>query len=214
MGFNILDFLLPRETKFFDYMIAQVDCFVEEASIFRDLVYNMNTLKDTEIKDKLMAIKDCEVRGDGIELKIIDELNKTFITPLDREDIHTLAFNIDRAIDILNSISRKIEIYRITALPDNVLKFADLILNIGKYMNKLMVELKNNNPIDVVHTRMHTIENEADELFHLCIAELFSAKYEPVDIIRFKEVYEHLESVVDAVDYVGKLVRGIKVKQG
>jgi uncharacterized protein Yka (UPF0111/DUF47 family) len=81
-------------------------------------------------------------------------------------------------------------------------------------MGTLMKQLEAKQSIEDVQFKMHALENEADELFHVCMAELFSATYDSVDIIRFKEVFEHLESVVDSVDYVGKLVRGIKVKQG
>ena len=214
MGFNILDLLLPRETKFFTYMIQQVECFIEAAAVFKDLITNLETLRETEIKQKIHEIKEFELKGDCIEYKIIDELNKTFITPLDREDIHTLAINIDRSTDILNSISRKIEIYKIKNVPANVIKFADIICEISKKMKTILTQLKDKEKIDEVQARMHALENEADELFHICMEELFSQQYEPVDIIRYKEIYEHLESVVDSADYIGKLVRGIKVKQG
>ena len=140
-------------------------------------------------------------------------LNKTFITPIDREDIHTLAINVDRALDILNSISRKIEIYQIRNVPANVWKFADIIVKIAAEMNNAVRQLKTHKSIGEVATRMHELEIEADELFHVSMAELFKEK-DPIHIIKFKEVYEHLESVVDAIDYVGKLIRGIKVKQG
>jgi uncharacterized protein len=214
MGFNIFDLLLPRETKFFDHMIQHVDCFCEATIAFKELVYHMEDLKGDELKKKIMIINDCEARGDDIERKIIDELNATFITPIDREDIHTLAVHIDNAIDILNSITSKIEIYQIRKLPINVCKFADIVLRMSDMLKTLMHELKGKRNILSISAEMHKAENEADDLFHRCLAELFSNKTDPVDIIKFKEVYEHLESVVDSVDYIGKLVRGVIVKQG
>jgi uncharacterized protein len=214
MGFNIFDLLLPRETKFFDHLIQHVDCFCEAASAFKELVYHMEDLKGDEVKKKIMLINDCEARGDTIERKIIDELNATFITPLDREDIHTLAVHIDNAIDILNSITSKIEIYQIQRLPTNVCKFADIVVRMSEMLKRLMKELKGKRNIEAISANMHKTENEADDLFHRCLADLFSTKTDPVDIIKFKEVYEHLESVVDSVDFIGKLVRGIIVKQG
>jgi len=108
MGLNIFDLLLPRETKFFGYMDQQAQFLVKGAHIFQDLVNNIQNLSEEQIKAKLTEIKDCESKGDKVERQIIDELGKTFITPIDREDIHTLAINVDRALDILNSISRKV----------------------------------------------------------------------------------------------------------
>ncbi len=214
MGFNILDLFLPRETKFFTYMNDQVECFCEAALVFKEMVYHIEELNDDEIRKKWMVIKDCELRGDNIERRIIDELEKTFITPIDREDIHNLAINIDRTIDILNSITRKMEVYQLRKLPSNVCKFADIIVTMGQLMRQLISNLKDKTNIDEIQSRMHGLENDTDDLFHNCMAELFKDDYNPVDIIRLKEVYEHLESVTDAVDYVGKMVRGIKVKQG
>jgi hypothetical protein len=214
MGFNIFDLLLPRETKFFDYMDQQAEFLVKGAHIFHDLVKNIQNLSEEQIKARLTEIKDCESKGDKVERQIIDELGKTFITPIDREDIHTLAINVDRALDILNSISRKVEIYHIRQVPPNVCAFAEIIVKISEQMIPLINQLKKKTSIDVAAAEMHALENEADELFHVSMAELFSDQNNPIDIIKFKEFYEHLESVVDAIDYVGKLIRGIKVKLG
>jgi hypothetical protein len=213
MGFNIFDLLLPRETKFFTYMEQQVGFLQKGCSTFKELVGKIETLSEDAIKKELLVIKDCEQSGDVVERTIIEELNKTFITPIDREDIHTLAINVDRALDILNSISRKIEIYQIRQVPANVWKFADIIVKIAAEMNNAVSALKTHKTIKTVAIHMHELEIEADELFHVSMAELFKEK-DPIHIIKFKEVYEHLENVVDAIDYVGKLIRGIKVKQG
>jgi uncharacterized protein len=215
MSFNILDLLLPRETKFFTYMDQQAEFLDMGAVIFQELVVNIQSLSQEKIKEKLIKIKECETRGDEVEHQIINSLNKTFITPLDREDIHLLAYNIDRAMDILNSISRKVEIYNIREVPVNVCKFADIIVKINKQMGIAVKHLRKKDGVDEVVALMHELENEADELFHSSMAELFRGdKNHSVTIIKFKEFYEHLENVVDAIDYVGKLVRGIKVKQG
>ena len=214
MGFNIFDLLLPRETKFFAFMHHQVEYLMKGATTFKDLVENIETLSETDIREKIATIKECESLGDAKEREIFDALSKTFITPIDREDIHTLTINVDRALDILNSISRKIEIYNIRKVPSNVRAFADIIVKITGELDILIVRLQNKKAMSEVIHKMHDLEKEADELFHASMAELFSGNENPVHIIKFKEFYEHLESVVDAVDYVGKLVRGIKVKLG
>ena len=213
MGFNLFDLLLPRETKFFKYMDQQVEYLVKGCTTFKDLVSKIETLSEDAIRKELLVIKDCESNGDLVERTIIEELHKTFITPIDREDIHTLAINVDRALDILNSISRKIEIYNIRQVPANVWKFADIIVKIALKMGEVVSMLKTRKSIEEAVHDMHGLENEADELFHVSMAELFNEK-DPIHIIKFKEMYEHLESVVDAIDYVGKIIRGIRVKQG
>jgi uncharacterized protein Yka (UPF0111/DUF47 family) len=122
--------------------------------------------------------------------------------------------NIDRAIDILNSISRKFDIYNIREVPANVCTFAGIIVEISRQMEIALALLQRKDDPGEAVGGMRGLENRADELFHASMEELFSGKNDTVRIIKFKEIYEHLETVVDAVDYVGKLLRGIKVKQG
>lgn len=214
MGLNILDLLLPRETKFFDYMEQQVTCLNKAIAVFNKLVHNITSMTENDIEARLEEIKDLERKGDKLEVQIFAELNKTFITPIDREDIHLLSINIDRAFDILNSISRKVGIYNIREVPPNVCEFSILIERIGEHMDVLVKQLRKKNYSEDIMTKMHDIENEADELFRKSMAGLFSEQNSSIHIIKFKEFYEHLESAVDAIDYVGKLIRHIKVKMG
>lgn len=214
MKFNILDLLLPRETKFFDHMQRQIDFLIQSADVYRTILVNLESLSETELKAKLAEIKDLEVKGDDVEHQIIDDLHKTFITPFDREDIHTMATNIDRAQDILNNVAQKIDIYHIRKVPQNVCNFADIIVEISAASRVLMTDLKNKNNIDPIVQKLHELENRADYLFHISIAELFAGQYNPIDIIRFKELYERMEKVVDCIDYLGKFARGIMVKLG
>lgn len=213
MAFNLLDLLLPRETKFYTFLNRQAGALVKGSSTFYELVTNISRFTEAEIKEKLKAIKECETEGDRIEVEIFEALNATFVTPIDREDIHTLALNMDRALDILNSISRKIEIYNIREVPSKVCDFARIILDASQQMRILIDHLERKESVAEVAVRLHKMENEADELFHASMAELFTDSSSPVFIIKFKEFYEHLESVVDVIDYVGKIIRGIQVKQ-
>ncbi|MBF0117776.1 MAG: DUF47 family protein [Desulfobacterales bacterium] len=214
MGFNILDLLLPRETKFFDYMLKEAEIFLDGCRIFQQLINKIEELSEDEIKKMVWEVKQKELEGDRLERTIIDELNKTFITPLDREDIHLIVTNLDKSLDILNSLSRKLQIYKIRKVPPNVSKFVFIIVNITEQMISCLKFLETKKEVLSCIENMHVLENEADELFHRSMAELFLKEEDTLHILKFKEVYEQLESVVDSVDYIGKLVRGIKVKQG
>jgi predicted phosphate transport protein (TIGR00153 family) len=212
MRFNLLDLLLPRETKFYTYLEEEAEQLITGCTMFRELLINLPALSESTIKERLFAINECEQKGDVIERRIIDELHKTFITPIDREDIHLMTINIDKSLDILNSISRKVEIYRVRKVPSNVCKFADIIVEIATELRALLDALRRKAKIDDIVQRMHGLENKADDLFH--IGMLFTEQYSPIDVIKYKEVYEHLENIVDSIDYIGKLVRGIMVKLG
>ncbi|MBM4084468.1 MAG: DUF47 family protein, partial [Planctomycetes bacterium] len=181
---------------------------------FHDLIAHLDALPEEEVKKRLAEIKDCELKGDEVETRIIDELSSTFITPLDREDIHLMAINIDRCLDIVNTISSKMDAYGIRKVPANVRNFVDIIVEISGQLQPLVAALSAKSDVSDIAERMHGLENRADYLFQLSMAELFREETNPIKIIKFKEVYEHLEAVVDAVDYIGKIVRGVMVKHG
>jgi predicted phosphate transport protein (TIGR00153 family) len=214
MRFSILDILLPRETKFYTLLCQQAYVLKEGCRAFAALVTAIDSLSEEDIKKRLHEINEIEQKGDNLEHQIIEELHKTFITPLDREDIHIIAINIDKCLDVLNSIAKKIEIYKIRTLPGNVSKFTDIIMEIVGEVENLMAGLKTKKNINATIGKMHALENKADYLFHMSVADLFSSENNPVYIIKFKEIYEHLEEIVDSIDFVGKLVRGVMVKVG
>lgn len=214
MRFNIFDLLLPRETQFYVYMRDLAAVLVEGTTSFKEFIAGFDKLSETDIHWNLARIKEFELKGDAVEMKIIDELHKTFITPIDREDIHSIAIGIDRGIDILNSVTQKIEVYNIRKFPPNVTAFSELIDDIARQIDPLLVALEKKKNVNGVVEKIHAIENKADYLFHLSMADLFSGAYPAVDIVRLKDVYEHMESCVDSLDYIGKLVRGVLVKMG
>lgn len=214
MKFNILDLLLPRETKFYDHFEEQADILIKAALVFHDLMTNLDKMAEHEIKQKIGEIKEFETRGDAVEHKIIDDLSETFLTPFDREDIHAMAVNIDRALDILNSSVNKIDMYNIRKTPDHVIHFADIIVDMCKELRTLMGLFRAKSSVDETVAKIHQFENKADYLFHISMADLFNNNTNAVEIIKFKEVYEHLENLTDCIDYIAKTIRGIIVKLG
>jgi len=214
MKFNLLDLLLPRETKFYQFFIEQVEVLIEGCTIFRDLVTNLEKLSPDEIKAETARMKTCEKKGDEVEAKIIDALHKTFITPFDREDIHLIAIDLDKALDMLTSISNKIEMYGFESIPVNLQNFAQLVLESAETLKKLFHDFaKKRDPVQHIEA-LHSLENRADYLFYISTAELFKQQTDPIQIIKIKEVYEYLEAVVDEIDHVGKIVRIVLIKQG
>jgi uncharacterized protein len=211
MHFNLMNLLLPREDKFFDYLSEQAANLHEGCRLFRECLDKT----DEESRQRYFGlIKACEHRGDALEMRLLDDLYDAFITPIDREDIHAMVTEIDTALDILNGTARKMELYRISTVPETVLTFADHIVAIVQELRRLLAVMKTKASIKESIAVMHRIENEADELFHRCMVHLFSNGNNAVEIIKMKEIYERLESVVDVVDRVGKIVRGIHVKAG
>jgi uncharacterized protein len=213
MGFKLLDLLLPRESSFFTHMSDQAANFLCACEKFHTFLSTIGQMDEMAIHQNVSEMKNFELRGDEIERHIIEELETTFITPMDREDIHSIVVNLDQCTDSLNTISQRIEIYGIRTVPENMVRFCVLIVDIAKELNRLIQNLKGKKDIPMILKRMHMVENEADTLFHATIAGLFKTQ-DPIELIKFKELYEQLEQAVDRVDYIGKVVRGIIVKQG
>lgn len=216
MRINLMDLLLPRETKFYHLLKQMGDLLIISCMAFRDLVVQIESLSEEEIRKRLFSIKDCEQKGDKLEVMILDELDRTFITPIDREDIQTLTLQLDKSLDILNGISRKVEMYKIREMPLNICKFADIVASIATLANELLDDLRNKKEVKDKVEAMHRLENQGDELFHESMAELFGSeeKYQTIEMTKLKEFYEHLENLIDCIDFFGKQIRGIRMKQG
>lgn len=214
MKFNILDLLLPREKKFYTFFKEQGEVLKEASHLFRDLAVGLKGMSEDKVREAVAKIKDCEHRGDQIEAKIIKELHDTFITPFDREDIHAIALQIDKSLDILTALSNKIELYGIRKLPKNAVNFADLIVEIADVHKKLIDDLEPRTTVDALISNLHSIEKNADFLFYISVGDLFKKEDDPIELIKNKEIYELLEAVVDAIDLVGKIIRRVMIKQG
>ncbi|HEX7510078.1 MAG TPA: DUF47 family protein [Chitinivibrionales bacterium] len=214
MGFNLLGLLMPKEGKFFDYLALQNQNLLEGCLLFKESIDSLPLPADGRQKGYFAEIKECERKGDALEMKILDELNEAFITPIDREDIDDIATEIDTALDILNGTARKMEIYSITTVPENIRAFTVIIVSIVTELGSLISALKSKKGIQDGITAMHKLENEADELFHQSMLQLFSNGAGAVEIVKMKEIYERLESVVDVVDRIGKMIRGVRFKSG
>jgi len=212
--FNLLDFLLPRETKFYTMFRQQVDYLVRASVMFRELATNLRDMKEDELRNAVTAIHDVEHQADIVEAKIIDELAETFITPFDREDIHALAVSIDNAIDMVNNLAHRLDIFRVRKLSKNALAFVTIIVDTSQLLKRLIEDMEYKRPLDDTIKAIHSFENSADYLFSLSIADLFDKEKNPLDVIKLKEIYEMLEKVVNAMDTTSKLIRRIAIKQG
>lgn len=214
MKFNILDLLLPRETKFYTLLSKQSDNLHDAAIEFRGLINGVMAADNELVMRQQAKIKEIEKVGDKIERTIIDELDKTFITPLDREDIHQIAMSVDRSVDLINNLARKLEIYGVRSVPPTVAVFCDIIVGITAEQVNLMNALPTRKGVSEIIRVIHELEKRGDDLFAQAIAAMFADDTQAVLIIKLKAVFELLEEIINSVDYVGKLIRGIMVKLG
>jgi len=213
MKFNILDLLLPRETKFYTMLNKQSEMLLKSSQEFRQLVTNLQSGSHDAVLKSMITIKELEKSGNKTERALIDELDKTFITPLDREDINRIAMQMAIPLDLISDLSHKLEIYGIKQMPVSVSIFCDILVGICNENVALIGALESRKGIPEIIRLMHEFEKRGDDAFHQAMAKLFESN-SPIEIIKFKEVYEVLEDIIDSVDDVGKIIRGIMIKLG
>jgi predicted phosphate transport protein (TIGR00153 family) len=203
----------PKEPKFFPILKEMADVMLAASEILVEFIQNYDHETAPEYYKR---IKEQELKGDALSNRVFEELDSTFITPFDREDINMLAGRLDDVTDFINSCAKKIVLYNPTKLPASALEMAGLIregsVTIGKAVDQLDVLKKDAKRIKVYCTELHDIENKADDLYEQFIIELFEKETDGIELIKLKEIIGGLEKTTDAADYVGKIIRMIIVK--
>jgi predicted phosphate transport protein (TIGR00153 family) len=202
--------LIPKDEKFFDILEEAADNVHKSAVAFRELVGNWSPTSP-----QFSHIRDLEHEGDRMTHELIDKLNRTFITPLDREDIHALASEIDDVIDVIQATTNRMQLYRIDKSTPHLVKMADVLVKSTDAVTKAVKSLK-----DLSHSRrtldfcieINRFENEGDALLETALGELFSNGTEVLDIMKWKEIYEQTEFATDKCEDIANVIEGIVVK--
>ncbi len=209
---DILKFFVPREEKFFDMMKNQAENILKGAEKFNSFVNDFEKLDSSERVQRVKEIKEIEHDGDKITHYIIETLNKTFITPIDREDIHQTIVNMDDILDMIYTTSNKINLYKISRIDDYIIKFSEIILKCTEEIHSMVMNLKYAKNMHELFIKLHTLENEADDLHNIAISNLFDNGTKEIDIIKLKDIYDFLEDIVDTAEDLANVMEGIVVK--
>ena len=202
---------MPKEFNFFDLFENQVGFAVDASSYFKRVIstgeINVNVLQ---------KIRDIEHQGDEVAHTIIAQLNKTFITPFDREDIYTLAKELDDVVDMINTILSRMVIYKLSGVNDNLVRFAVMIddsVNALALAIKGLRNSKNSKSVIDACVEINRLENEGDAMRDMVLAELFEKEKDPIMVIKLKEIYQDAETLLDICEDVANVVESIMVKQ-
>ena len=210
---NIFDKFVPKEPKFFPILKEMAEVILVASDFITECVQNSD--HDTTI-EYYKKIKEQEKKGDVLSAKIFDELNSTFITPFDREDIHHLADRLDDVTDYINSCAKRIVLYNPKQMPKEAVELASLIkegaIFISKAVDELDVMKKQSKKIKEYCVELHNIENRADDIYENFLIDLFAKEKDAIEVIKLKEIMYELEKATDAAEYVGKIIKTIIVK--
>ncbi len=203
----------PKETKFFPILKEMSDIMLVATDLIIECVQKGDHESAIEYYKK---IKEQEKRGDVLSNRVFDELNTTFITPFDREDINSLANHMDDVTDRINSCAKKIVLYNPKKMPqsavDLALELKNGVLCIGKAVDELDVLKKSAKNVKAFCKELHDIENRADDVYETFLIHLFENEKDGIELIKQKEIMSELEKATDVTDQVGKIIKTIIVK--
>ena len=203
---------MPKEVKFFDYLNLQAENLVKAAEYFKSILKNgvMNEISARKIHD-------LEHEGDTLTHEITDMLNRTFITPIDREDIFALANQIDDVLDMLNAMAGRMKLYKLDPGDEHFSQFIELINQSATALSnavKHMHDTKRGRRVLDYCIEVNRLENMGDQVREKAISRLFEAEMDPIVVIKWKEMYEVAEGTLDNCEHVAKLIESILVKNG
>jgi predicted phosphate transport protein (TIGR00153 family) len=200
--------LLPREDVYFD-MFTQMAGKIEEASA---ILMEMLEQSNGDLGPFKTRIKEVEHGCDQLTHQITNKLNKSFITPFDREDIYTLAVALDDIVDYIDAGARAIVMYDIREQNAHSRQLARIIRDLGTQIMAAVSVLSKPNGINERFKEIHRLENEADEVYFRAIGELFKDANDPIAVIKWKEFYEILENATDRCESVANIIESIVLK--
>ena len=199
--------LLPKDTSFFLMFSEMSENLIAGAQVLVDLFEDFR-----QVEEKIAQVQRIEHLGDELTHAIFIKLNQTFITPLDREDIHKLASSLDDVLDFINAAGARIIMYRVMNPPPAALKLARLILLQSQELKKALSLLRKNGDILAHCVEINRLENEADYVSRAAMAELFEREKDPINLIKIKELIEFLEMATDKAEDVADVLETVVLK--
>ena len=202
--------LIPREEKFYDDFKALADELRRGAGILEAMV-----APDHPIWDKADEIKEVEHKCDFLTHEIIQRLNRTFVTPLDREDIHALARSLDDVMDAIDAAASRIRLYRLSKVRFGARELAHIITASAEQVRAAMQTIEQKKGVVVDHAiEINRLENEADRKHQDAILRLFDEERDPIVVMKWKEALDFLEEATDRCEDVANVLEGVVVKYG
>jgi uncharacterized protein len=202
--------LSPKDDKFFDYFIEYGKIIFEASEILKTLT---SDLSDVEVKFRV--IEEIEHKGDKLLHDIMESLNKTFITPIDREDIYEIAKALDDIVDLIEATASRYVMFNVNETKDHAKVLAEMIYQSCKEMIKLMKALKTmkkTQNLSASIIEINRLEDQGDDDFKAAVRALFTSDIPTIEVIKWREIYEFYEQTLDACEDAADIVEGVVMK--
>jgi len=201
---------MPREQKFFDLFEQSAQNMVKAAQGLKELVDIWNN-----IEGRVGEITELEHEGDTITHQIMAQLHRTFVTPFDREDIALLAHVLDDVTDFIHAAADAMLIYKVDCPSQRAKELADIIVQAAAEVERAIPQLRHKAKLKQILERcveINRLENMADRVFRSAMAELFTDSPDIASVIKWREIYEHMESATDRCEDVANVLEGVALK--
>lgn len=202
--------IIGKDKAFYELFEKAAFNTADAANILHDYLCRF----PASIQDDVKKIKDLEHKGDLITHETIEMLNKTFVTPIDREDIYHLITKMDDIMDLMDGAASRLALYKIDAITPEAIAFAEVLKKATEILQHSIHDLRNikNHRELITHcVQIHTYENEGDQLMHQAMAKLFETN-DAIKVIKWKEIYQDLETATDRCEDVANIIEGIALK--
>lgn len=199
---------LPREEDFYDLFVEVATRTAEASKLLRALL----TGKADRVTYHVDAIRKLEHECDELTHEVVRRLDRTFITPIDREDIHQIATDLDDVIDCIDATARRAKIFRVGASPEGVDDLCAVVEVITEETLAAVVALRDGNDVMAHCIRAKRLEEEGDAIYHDMLGRLFDMEADPIRIIKWKEIFDNLELTLDQAEDVANDIESIVLK--
>lgn len=200
--------LLPREEQYFT-LFAQMTSYINDAS--RTLV-EMLSLQNSDYQEYVQRIKSIEHACDDLTHNVSTRLNQSFITPFDREDIYMMSKALDDVVDLIDGAARSIVMYDIREVTDPARQLAGVLQRMALQLHEVVSILQKPKGVTERLIELHRLENEGDDIYQRAVGALFHENRDPLEVIKWKDVYEKLEAAIDRCENVANIIEGVIIK--
>src|SRR3989440_2965633 len=204
---GLLHRILPREEGFFDLFVEQAENIHAGAAALVKMLSHY-----TGVPEQVQSIKAIEHQGDDIAHNVLTKLNQTFITPFDREDIHELCSQLDDVIDLIDAAASRFVLYRVDSVRPGTLDLIKILVSTTAEVEAAVRALETPENALKHCIEINRYENDSDRVCRTLIAQLFDEEKDPVQIIKWKEIFEVIETAVDKCEDVANVIEGVILK--
>lgn len=199
--------LFPKEDKFFEGFLTQAQIIEEAAQILLSTFEHYEKLPENSKK-----IEDLEHKGDDVIRDISERMNKIFVTPIDREDIHELTSMLDDVVDYIRAANMRLSLFNVSAPTKPAKELAEIILKSAREIIQALQKLQHFQSVSPHTDKIREYEREGDRVNRSAVGDLFHNSLPVIEVIKWQEIYERLETAIDKCEDVAQIIDGISLK--